>query len=231
MERSVYRQSAVPTPEILASFGAKVYTWMAGMLLVTAGASGVALAAGAVQWFHRNVWVFIALLLVELGLVAAFTFLRDKLSLASGLGLMGVYTTLNGVTLSVLLAQYSPAIVLVSFLASAGMFAAASFYGFVTKKSLDGRGPWLVLGLLGLVVTMTVNLFLRSALMDFLISVVAVGIFMGLAIYDAQKIKEKGQESQSALTALSMALEVYLDFINLFVHILRLFGGTSYKKD
>lgn len=232
METSVYRQNAAPTPEVLANFGTKVYTWMAGMLLVTAGASGVALAAGAVQWFQAHVWVFITLLLVELGLVAAYSTLREKLSLATGLVLMGVYTILNGLTLSVLLAKYSPATVLVAFLASAGVFGGASFYGFVTKRSLESWGSWLFFGLLGLLGAMVTNLFLRSRPMDYLISGVAVLIFTGLAIFDAQAIRKKGMESQTALAALDMALEVYLDFINLFIHILRLFGGGgSYKKD
>jgi len=231
METNVYRQSSAPTSEVLANFGAKVYTWMTGMLLVTAGTSGVALAVGAVQWLLTHLWVFVALLTVELCLVVAYSRLRKNLSLATGLALMGAYTVLNGLTLSGLLIRYSSATVLLAFLASAGIFGAASFYGFATKKNLDSWGLWLFFGLLGLIATMVINLFIHSQPMGYLISGVAVLLFTGLAIFDAQAIRKKGMESQTALAALDMALEVYLDFINLFIHILRLFNGTSYKKD
>ena len=231
METSVYRQSSAPTPEVLANFGVKVYAWMAGMLLVTAGTSGIALTVGAVQWLLTHLWVFVVLLTAELSLVAAYSRLRKKLSLATGLALMGVYTVLNGLTLSGLLIRYSSATVLLAFLASAGIFGAARFYGFFTKKNLESWGLWLFFGLLGLLVTMIANLVIRSQPMDYLISGVAVLLFTGLAIFDAQVIRKKGMESQTALAALDIALEVYLDFINLFIHVLRLFNGTSYKKD
>lgn len=231
METSVYRQSSAPTPEVLANFGVKVYAWMAGMLLVTAGTSGIALTVGAVQWLLTHLWVFVVLLTAELSLVAAYSRLRKKLSLATGLALMGVYTVLNGLTLSGLLIRYSSATVLLAFLASAGVFGGASFYGFFTKKNLESWGLWLFFGLLGLLVTMIANLVIRSQPMDYLISGVAVLLFTGLAIFDAQVIRKKGMESQTALAALDIALEVYLDFINLFIHVLRLFNGTSYKKD
>jgi FtsH-binding integral membrane protein len=216
---------------VLANFGVKVYAWMAGMLLVTAGTSGIALTVGAVQWLLTHLWVFVALLTVELSLVAAYSRLRKKLSLATGLALMGVYTVLNGLTLSGLLIRYNSATVLLAFLASAGVFGGASFYGFFTKKNLESWGLWLFFGLLGLLVTMIANSVIRSQPMDYLISGVAVLLFTGLAIFDAQVIRKKGMESQTALAALDMALEVYLDFINLFIHVLRLFNGTSYKKD
>lgn len=231
METIANQQNTTPTPSKLASFGAKVYIWMAGMLMMTALASGVALVTKTVQWFKVHIGVFVVLLLVELGLVGIFSILRKKLSLAVGLALMGVYTVLNGLTLSVLLAEYSPATVLVAFLASAGVFGGASFYGFVTKRSLESWGPWLFFGLLGLIEAMTINILLGSRPMDYLISCVTVLIFTGLAIFDAQAIRKKGMENQTALAALDMALEVYLDFINLFIHILRLFGGPGYKKD
>lgn len=231
MEPSVYRQNAAPTPEVLANFGVKVYAWMAGMLLVTAGTSGIALTVGAVQWLLTHLWVFVVLLTAELSLVAAYSRLRKKLSLATGLTLMGIYTVLDGITLSGLLIRYNSATVLLAFLASAVVFGGASFYGFSTKKSLESWGLWLFFGLLGLLVTMIANSVIRSQPMDYLISGVAVLLFTGLAIFDAQVIRKKGMESQTALAALDMALEVYLDFINLFIHVLRLFNGTSYKKD
>jgi FtsH-binding integral membrane protein len=148
-----------------------------------------------------------------------------------GLFLVGAYTVLTGLTLSVMLVAYRPTTVGIAFLATAGVFGAASAYGFLAKKSLEGIGGWLVLGVLGLLGAMIANLFIGSKPMDYVISGVAVVLFTGLAAYDAQMIQRRGSENQSALTALDCALEVYLDFLNLFLHILRLFGMSSSNKD
>lgn len=231
MSGSVYRQSPVPLPEVAGGFAAKVYTWMTGMLLVTAGTSIVAHNMGMVPWFQHHMGWFLAALGLELVLVAAFAGLRKSMRFVTGLILLAAYTILNGLTMSVVLAKYQWTTVALSFFLTSGVFTLASIYGHVTKRSLEGIGEWLFLALLGLVGAMVGNLFLHSRPMDYVISCVAVLVFCGLALYDSQKIKDLAAKNPSALAALDCALEVYLDFLNIFPHLLRLLGGPKTGKD
>jgi FtsH-binding integral membrane protein len=232
MNSGIYRENAAPPIEdVLGLFAAKVYTWMTVMLLATAGASVLAIQMHMVQWYTAHSGWFLITLLAELGLVAVFAGFRKSLNFFTGLFLMSAYTILNGLTLSVVLTRYQPQTVAVAFVTTAGVFALASAYGFIAKRSLESLGGWLALGLLGLLGAMIANLFIGSRPMDYVISCVAVVIFTGLAAYDAQMIQKRGSENPTALTALDCALEVYLDFLNLFLHILRLFGGVQGNKN
>lgn len=226
-----YRENALPLPQALPSFAVKVYTWMVGLLLLTAAASGVGALLHLPAWFAQHPYVFIGLLFSELVLVGCFTYLRKSMTLTKGLVLMGTYGVINGITLSAVLHQYKPLTVALTFGVTAAAFSAATVYGLVTRKSLDKAGPWLLSGMFGLLLAMLLNLVLRSNFMDYVISCIGVVIFIGLAMYDAQKIKGKGQDDPSALSALDASIEVYLDFLNLFLFLLRILGGGGSKSN
>lgn len=225
-----YRTSALMVSEpVVGNFAGKVYSWMTGMLVATACISFATIHAGIGQWFQHHPIIFASLLISELILVGMFSGLRDKLSFSKGLGLIGAYTTLSGLTLSVVLSHYSVSTLGIAFLASAGIFGLATLYGFV-GRSLAKIGGWLLMGLVALIGVMITNLFLGSQLLDYVISCVSVVIFTGLAAYDAQMIRSRAAKSPSNLDALDCALEIYLDFLNIFLAILRLFGVKT-KND
>lgn len=227
---SPYRTNAFTTPEpVVGKFAGKVYSWMTGMLLATAGISFASIHLGANQWFMQNSWVFMALLIVELILVGMFAGFRDRLNFAKGLGLVGAYTALNGLTLSVILSSYHISTIGVAFMASAGVFGLATLYGFI-GKSLAKIGGWLLMGVVALIAALITNMFLGSQLFDYILSCVTVLLFTGLAAYDAQVIRARASSSPTNLDALDCALEIYLDFLNIFLAILRLFGVKT-KND
>lgn len=220
-----FRANPVPLPTAgsVGLFAGKVYSWMTAMLLLTAATSVFSLRSGVTDWFLHNSGWFMGILMLELVLVGMFTGMRKSLTFAKGLGLVTVYTFLNGMTLSTFLSQYHASSAAVAFLSSSIVFGLATLYGFL-GKSLARFGGWLFMGLLGLIGAMLMNLFLQSNTMDFVISAVAVILFTALAGYDAQMIQKVGAGKPTNLDALECALEVYLDFLNLFIHILRLFG-------
>lgn len=230
MATSPYRTSALVVSEpVVGNFAGKVYSWMTGMLVATAGISFASIHAGADQWFQHHSLTFTGLLVFELILVGMFAGLREKLSFPKGLGLVGAYTVLNGLTLSVVLSCYHVSTLGVAFLASAGIFGLATLYGFI-GRSLAKIGGWLFMGLIALIGAMITNLFLGSQLYDYILSCVTVVVFTGLAAYDAQVIRARAAKSPSNLDALDCALEIYLDFLNIFLAILRLFGVKT-KND
>ena len=156
----------------------------------------------------------------------------DKMQATTATGLFVGYAVLNGVTLSTLFLAYSGASLASTFFITAGMFGAMALYGLVTKRDLTGLGSFLFMGLIGLLLAMVVNFFLHSSTLDLAISVIGVFIFVGLTAYDTQKIKTMGEQGimeQGAAAvrkgAIIGALTLYLDFINLFIMLLRLFGG------
>ena len=230
MTTSPYRTSAQALPEsMVGKFAGKVYSWMTGMLLATAGISFAAIHAGVNDWFMHNPLPFMGVLVLELILVGMFAGLREKLSFVKGLGLVGAYTALNGLTLSVILSRYHITTLGIAFLASAGVFGLATLYGFI-GRSLAKIGGWLFMGLIALIGAMMTNVFLGSQLFDYIICCLTVILFTGLAAYDAQVIRDRAAKSPTNLDALDCALEIYLDFLNMFLAILRLFGVKT-KND
>ena len=200
---------------------------------------GVALS-GLVAWLLMTVQggalmmqmvesgAFWVLLIAELGLVFFLSFrishMQPSTALASFIG----YSALSGATLAPLCFAYTQASVATAFFVAAGMFGAMSLYGYATKKSLSGLGSFLFMGLIGLLIAMVVNIFLQNDGLSFVISLLAVPLFAGLTAYDTQKIKEMGAAQMSEVdrsrAAVMGALALYLDFINLFIHLLRLMG-------
>lgn len=169
-----------------------------------------------------------------LGFVLLMSLGYRKLSAPVLMGLFVLYSGITGVTLSFILLVYTANSVFACFVSASVMFGVMAFMGYTTKKDLTGFGRIMMMGLIGIVVASLVNMFLKNGTMDYIISFIGVMVFTGLTAYDVQKIKqigqgldENGQIISSEVKKLSIigALTLYLDFINLFLMLLRLFGG------
>ncbi len=208
-------------------FMAAVYRWMTLGLAVTAlVAFAVATSDGALQLIVGNRLVFIGLILGELALVVALSAAAARMSAAAAGGLFVLYSALNGATLSVVLLVYTGASVALAFLCTAGTFAAMSIYGTVTRKDLASWGSFLFMGLVGIVIASLVNMFLGSSMITFVVSCASVVVFTGLTAYDTQKLRAFARAGGgTGGVAVNGALALYLDFVNLFLALLRLFGN------
>ena len=235
-DRDLQRYDAMTREEQLgmsAAFPAlmrKVYVWMAMALAITAiTAYGVASSPALTHLIFENKVIFFGLIIAELVLVFWVSARIEKLSLTKATLMFIVYSVLNGATLATIFFGYSPEIITKTFFVTAGTFGAMAVYGYFTKSDLSSWGKLLIMAVIGLIIAGVVNIFLRSQLMDFVVSMVGVLIFVGLTAYDSQKIKrmlmmqaDMGETAQKV--ALMGALSLYLDFINLFLYLLRLFG-------
>ncbi len=209
------------------TFFAAVYRWMTLGLVVTAGvASTVASSEAALQVLVGNRWIFYGLIIAQFGLVIALSAMVQKLSAPMAGGLFLLYSALTGATLSVLLLLYTGSSVALAFGVTAGTFGGMSVYGTVTKKDLTSWSSFLMMGLFGVVIAGLVNMFLQSSAMSFVISCAAVVVFTGLTAYDTQKLRVFARQGGGTVAAAPVAgaLTLYLDFINLFLAILRLTG-------
>lgn len=215
----------------LQKYMTKVYGWMVGGLGITALISYLLMDGGA--WMvASNPILFFGCIIGELALVWSISARVNRISRTASRLLFVLYSALNGVTLSVVVAAYTPASISSVFLISAAMFAALSLYGTVTKRDLSGLGKFMFMGLVGLIVASILFVFFPSGLLNFVISVVGVLVFSGLTAYDTQKIRENALESMqdgeiSDKGAVVGALMLYLDFINLFLYLLRLLGNRN----
>lgn len=213
-------------------FMSGVYTWMT-LALALSGltAFGVASSPAILQLIFGNELVFFGLIIAELVLVMFFSFRVHKMSVTAASLVYIVYSILNGITLASIFIVYTKTSIFSVFLISAGMFAAMSIYGRVTKQDLRSAGRYLTMALFGVIIASVVNIFLKSSGLDWLLSLVTVGIFVGLTAYDTQKayaIAERADGSDVfAKASVVMALELYLDFINIFLSLLRLFGKKN----
>jgi uncharacterized protein len=212
-----------------SAFLSAVYMWMCVGLAITAGtawyvASSPSLTAAIMT--NRGVFWFLAI--VQLGIVFVLSARVQKLAGPTAAVLFVIYSALTGATLSVLLLAYTGQSVATTFVVSAGMFAALATYGTVTKRNLGGLGQFLFMGLIGVVLASVVGLFWQSSAFQFAVSVVGVGVFSGLAVYDAQRLKRMALETpagQLSSYAIVGALALYLDFTNLFLFLLRFTGN------
>lgn len=213
-------------------FMSGVYTWMT-LALALSGltAFGVASSPVALRFIFGNELVFFGLIIAELALVIYFSFRVHKMAASTASLVYIVYSILNGITLASIFIVYTKTSIFSVFLISAGMFAAMSIYGRVTKQDLRSAGRYLTMALFGVIIASVVNIFLKSSGLDWLLSLVTVGIFVGLTAYDTQKayaIAERSDGSDMfAKASVVMALELYLDFINIFLSLLRLFGKKN----
>jgi Integral membrane protein, interacts with FtsH len=208
----------------------KVYTWMALALVITGVcAYGVAASPTLIMAIFSSKMTFYGLLIAELALVIFISARIDRLSLSTATLLFTVYAALNGVTLSAIFLLYDITTIGQVFFITAGTFGAMAFFGYTTKKDLSVIGHTLYMALIGLILATVVNLFMRNAMLDYILSYIGVGVFVGLTAWDSQKIKrilsempDAGEEAQKF--ALLGALTLYLDFINLFLYLLRIFS-------
>jgi FtsH-binding integral membrane protein len=209
-------------------FMSAVYRWMTAGLLVTAGVAWVVAGSPAArQAIFGNRLVFWGLVIAQLGLVVAISAAVTRLS-AGVAGLLFVaYSALTGATLSSILLVYTGASIASAFAVTAGTFGAMSVFATVTKRDLSGWGTFLFMGLVGVVIAALVNMFLQSGMLQFVISCAAVVVFTGLTAYDTQKLRRLAAAPGGLPAAMPVngALMLYLDFINLFLSLLNLFGG------
>jgi len=211
------------------AFLRKVYAFMAAGLFATAlTATAVASSETLMLAIRTNPILLYGLMFAELGMVVAFSALVHRLSAAVAGALFFGYAVLNGVTLSILFLAYTASSIGSTFFVTAGTFGAISAYGYVTKRDLSGLGSFAMMGLIGFFIASVVNIFLHSTMIYWLTTFVGVIVFTGLTAYDTQKLKRFAGEvspADQSKVALQGALMLYLDFINLFLMLLRLMGN------
>jgi hypothetical protein len=202
------------------------YRWMAAGLGVTGVvAMLVASSPAALEVVFGNRLVFYVLLFAQLGLVMAFNTAAARASTAAVAAMFFAYAALTGVTTSIIFLVYTAGSIATVFFVTAGAFAGLSVVGLVTKRDLGVIGRFAIFALIGIVLASIVNIFLASTGLDFVISIVGVLLFAGLTAYDTQKLKELFASGEvHANMPLVGALMLYLDFINMFLFLLRLFG-------
>src|SRR5512146_1388412 len=217
-----------PDARLATAFLTQAFVWMFAGLLLSAG------VAWAVQSNEQLIGFaadnFFLLVIAQLALVFVISGAINRINASVALLLFFVYAATLGVTLGLIVSLYSGASVVTAFLSASSMFGAAAIYGAVTKRSLAGLGGILFMGVIGLIVAMVINLFLASTMLTWLVSIAGVVIFTALTAYDVQRI---GAGDLAAATgsmekaAVLGALRLYLDFINLFLFMLRLLGGRN----
>ena len=208
----------------------KVYVWMTLALAITGfTAYGVATSPGILQAIYTNRILFWGLIIAEFALVFGVTAAINKLSLTTATLMFILYSVINGALLSSIFLIYTASSVAVVFFITAGTFGAMALIGYTTKTDLSSMGKVVFMALIGMIIATVVNLFVKSDGLTTILSYVGVLIFVGLTAYDTQKIKNMLLEAPDASEAaqkmaLLGALTLYLDFINLFIYLLRIFG-------
>ena len=206
----------------------QTYMWMTGGLCLTAVIALAVFQSGLLLTLNPIVWF--GLIIAELALVFVISAAINRISPAMATSLFLAYAALNGVTLSFIFAYYTDTSITATFFVTAGMFGIVSLYGYTTKRDLTGIGSIAIMALVGLILASIVNMFLASPGLYWLITYAGVIIFIALTAYDTQKIKRWSQSVPSSDTVTIQrlgilgALTLYLDFINLFLFILRIMG-------
>jgi len=215
------------TAERERSFIRSVYAWMFGGLMLTAAASLWVVSSQSMQQLIFGTPLRWVLLLGELGLVMFLSFRITKMSAAAAASAFLVFSLLNGLTLSAIFFVYTTGSITQAFVTAAGMFGAMSIYGTVTRRDLTSWGSFFFMGLIGIIICSVINMFLHSSALAFAVSFIGVFVFLGLTAYDTQKLRAYATAPQLRENlAVYGALALYLDFINLFLMLLRLFGGN-----
>jgi FtsH-binding integral membrane protein len=221
----------VDSSAVSRSFVANVFSYMTLALVITGVAAYWFAASGnmlaLLQGSQLLMW---GVMLAPIGMVLIMSFAFNRLSFGALMGLFLAYSLVNGISLSVIFLVYSSAAISKVFFITAGLFATMAVVGYTTKTDLTKLGSILMMAVIGIVIASIVNYFLESAAFDYLISCVGVLVFTGLVAYDTQKVKRIGAgvefgTATAGKLALMGALSLYLDFINLFLFLLRVFGG------
>ncbi len=207
----------------------RVFLWMFAGLGLTGLAAYMTIDNNWVYSLAENQGLFWGLVIAELALVWGISGMINRINFITATALFALYSTLNGVTLSLILLVYTTESVVTTLFVTAAMFGSMALYGYTTKRDLSSWGSILMMALVGLIIASVVNIFLGSSMMGFVISIIGVVLFVGLTAYDVHRIKamfvdvyEDGEDVKKA--SLLGALSLYLDFINLFLYLLRLFG-------
>lgn len=228
MMNELATRSAVATK---ASFLSRVYAWMGFGLALTAVISFFVVTTPSImEAIFADTGIFYFLMIAELGMVIAFSFLANRISATTAALLFIAYAAMNGFTLSVVFLIYTTTSIAGTFAITAGMFGTMSIYGAVTQRDLTSVGSFAFMGLIGVIIASVVNMFMRNDAMGWLISFCGVIVFTLLTAYDTQRAKAMGQyfaadSQESRKAAIGMALTLYLDLINLFLNLLRVLGG------
>jgi FtsH-binding integral membrane protein len=211
---------------------AQVYGWMTVGLLLTAFVAWYAANSAAVmELLFTNRVFLIGLIIAQLALVIVLSAMIQKLSAGVTTMLFMLYSALTGLTLSSIFIVYTAASIASTFVVTAGMFGAMSLYGYTTKRDLSGFGNMLFMALIGIVLASLVNFWLKSEALMWTVTYIGVIVFVGLTAYDTQKLKNMGEQIDTRDTSnlrkysILGALTLYLDFINLFLMLLRIFGN------
>jgi FtsH-binding integral membrane protein len=211
-----------------------VYNWMAiGLGLTGLVAFYVSNSQYLIQLIFGNRLLFFALIIGELALVFSIGARVDKMQPSTATGLFVLYAGLNGATLSFIFLVYTRTSITSVFFICAATFTACSVYGMTTKRDLTSVGSFMMMGLIGIIIASVVNIFVRSTQMSLIISYIGVLVFVGLTAYDTQKLKtmalsvpDGSEEGMVRKKAILGALALYLDFLNLFLMLLRIFGSS-----
>jgi len=208
----------------------QVYLLMTLGLVVTAiVAAWVSVTPSMLRFIYSSVWVPIGLMVAQIALVVVLSAAIARLSTGVAVGLFLAYSALLGVSLSAILLYYTQTSIALTFMITAGTFGAMSIFGFVTKRDLTKLGSLMIMLLIGVILGSVINIFLRSSALYWILTYVGVGIFVALIAYDTQKIKQlaaaglSGDKKRGSIVVIG-ALKLYLDFINLFLLLLRIFG-------
>jgi len=212
-----------------------VYVWMTAALAITAGVSyAVASSPSLMRALMGNSFGFILLIIAEFALVFFLSARLDTMSQSSAIGAFLGYAVINGIMFSTLFYVYQIATIYKSFLSAALMFAGMSLYAMTTKKDLNGWGYYLMVSLWGLLIASLMNFFFKSSGLDYILSFVGVFIFMGLTAWDTQKLVRFNDqygynmdEATYTKAGIIFALSLYMDFINLFLYLLRIFARSD----
>jgi len=213
------------------SFVANVFSYMTLALVITGVAAYWFAASGNMLALLQGSSILLwGVMLAPIGMVLIMSFAFNRLSFGALMGLFLAYSLVNGISLSVIFLVYSSAAISKVFFITAGLFATMAVVGYTTKTDLTNLGSILMMAVLGIVIASLVNFFLQSETFDYIISCIGVLVFTGLVAYDTQKVKRIGAgveygTATAGKLALMGALSLYLDFINLFLFLLRVFGG------
>jgi len=207
------------------TFIRSVYAWMAGGLVLTALAAFWVITSPFMQALVLgNRIAMIGLIVVELGIVVFMSIKQRTISAGAASAAFLVYSFLNGLTLSVIAFVYTRSSITLAFGISAGMYGAMALYGLVTKRDLTSWGSFFAMGLFGVVILMFAGIFIHATALQMTIATLGIFVFLGLTAYDNQKLKQLAVSNPRDSVAIFGALMLYLDFINLFLFVLRLFG-------
>lgn len=230
-QTAVQAENEMSLQRYVAGVMRKVYGKMTLGLLATAATSFLMLSSPALLNIlfssTMSLWILFA---VELGLVIYLSARIDKLSTGMATTLFYLYSIMNGVTLTPIFLAYTGVSIAMTFAITAGTFGAMTIFGYVTRQDLSKIGSFLFMALLGLIVCIVVNIFMHNSMLELLISGAGVLIFVGLTAWDTQSIKRMCAEADPSMlgkVATMGALSLYLDFINLFLYLLRFFGSRD----